>query len=255
VGEVGLNYGEAKVGEVGGTNNTSGAKFSVASGANSNLHFGTNVNLNSETTTNLVSNENANLVSNEKANLANTNANSVSNENANFYAQSNAEFSNLDKEQGANNPLVGAAIAAAIVAGKVIWKVASKASSKIFTNGGKNALKKETREVANKELKYLPHKKHNQQGTWNGASVMDLSDDVAQKVLQESKQLGRQRYGIKDGKIYEFQSDNAGTYHGYEIPASELVKKKGGGGSKILKEWLKEDKITKPEYNKFIKNK
>lgn len=39
---------------------------------------------------------------------------------------------------------------------------------------------------------------------------MDLSDSKAQAVLNKSIQGGEQRYGVADGKVYEFQPDNVG---------------------------------------------
>jgi hypothetical protein len=44
-----------------------------------------------------------------------------------------------------------------------------------------------------------------------------LSDSKAQEVLNNSIQGGKQRYGISDGKLYEFQPDNVGGWHGYPM--------------------------------------
>ena len=64
--------------------------------------------------------------------------------------------------------------------------------------------------------KYVPNPKH-AIGGWG--SLMDLSDDVAQQVLNDGIQdpSGKQIYSYHQGKFYEFQPDNAGGYHGYLI--------------------------------------
>ncbi|EKN3726853.1 TPA: hypothetical protein ACPZRY_004597 [Yersinia enterocolitica] len=59
---------------------------------------------------------------------------------------------------------------------------------------------------------------------------------------------GKQQYGISDGKVYEFQPDNAGGWHGYPIPGTEAP-------PKILREFLARGDINKAEYNKLIKGK
>ncbi|MFM7447146.1 MAG: hypothetical protein ACKO24_00940 [Leptolyngbyaceae cyanobacterium] len=46
---------------------------------------------------------------------------------------------------------------------------------------------------------------------------MDLSDDIAQVVLDSGIAYGRQVYGYYKGKFYEFQPDGAGSFHGYPI--------------------------------------
>ncbi|WP_321388802.1 hypothetical protein [uncultured Enterococcus sp.] len=98
---------------------------------------------------------------------------------------------------------------------------------------------------------YKPSPKHNPKGGWG--SEMDLDVDEAQKLLDKSLQNGKQKYGIKDGQIYEFQPDNAGTWHGYKIKSTELVSQKGGVN--LLKQWLSEGKINLAEYRKLIKGK
>jgi filamentous hemagglutinin len=44
---------------------------------------------------------------------------------------------------------------------------------------------------------------------------MDLTDDIAQEVLDDSVLAGKSRYGYYAGRLYEFQNDNAGGWHGY----------------------------------------
>ena len=48
---------------------------------------------------------------------------------------------------------------------------------------------------------------------------MDLGDDKAQEVLNSSVKASgkKQQYGFNNGKVYEFQPDNVGGYHGYPM--------------------------------------
>ncbi|MFW5393436.1 hemagglutinin repeat-containing protein [Yersinia sp. 2544 StPb PI] len=93
--------------------------------------------------------------------------------------------------------------------------------------------------------KYVPSPKH-AAGGWG--TPMDLSDAKAQEVLNNSILGGKQKYGISDSKVYEFQPDNAGGWHGYPIPGTEAP-------PKILREFLARGDINKAEYNKLIKGK
>ncbi|MEI2264974.1 hypothetical protein MKZ79_06990 [Erwinia sp. CGal63] len=95
------------------------------------------------------------------------------------------------------------------------------------------------------ENKYVPSPKH-ALGGWG--TPMDLSDTKAQEVLNDSIQGGKQRYGMNSGKVYEFQPDNVGGWHGYPIPGTEAP-------PKILREFLNRGDVTKAEYNKLIKGK
>ncbi|MCC8376656.1 hypothetical protein LGZ98_23200 [Photorhabdus kayaii] len=92
---------------------------------------------------------------------------------------------------------------------------------------------------------YVPSPKH-APGGWG--TPMDLTNSKAQEVLNNSIQGGKQRYGIADGKLYEFQPDNAGGWHGYPIPGNEAP-------PKVLREFLSRGDISKSEYNKMIKGK
>ncbi|WP_268993461.1 VENN motif pre-toxin domain-containing protein [Rosenbergiella nectarea] len=93
--------------------------------------------------------------------------------------------------------------------------------------------------------KYIPSPKH-ASGGWG--TKMDLSDTKAQEVIDNSIQGGKQRYGMSDGKLYEFQPDNAGGWHGYPIPGNEAP-------PKVLRELLSQGNISKADYNKMIKGK
>ncbi len=77
---------------------------------------------------------------------------------------------------------------------------------------------------------------------------MDLDDATASKVLNNSIQGGKQRYGYHEGKLYEFQPDNVGGWHGYPIKGTEAP-------SSVLKELKKNGTITGAQYNKMIKGK
>lgn len=51
---------------------------------------------------------------------------------------------------------------------------------------------------------------------------MDLSDEVAQAVLDKGIVSGRQIYGYYDGKFYEFQFDNFVGFHGYPVDENKV---------------------------------
>jgi hypothetical protein len=96
------------------------------------------------------------------------------------------------------------------------------------------------------ELKYAPTKKHKENVGWG--TEMDLDDKTAQEVLNNSLQGGKQRYGVHDGKVYEFQPDNTGGWHGYPVKGNKAP-------SEVLREFLQRGDITKPQYNKLVKGK
>ncbi|MFN8455533.1 MAG: hypothetical protein U0401_12845 [Anaerolineae bacterium] len=62
---------------------------------------------------------------------------------------------------------------------------------------------------------YVPSPKHDPVTGW--ATKMDLEDQVAQQVLDNGIQNGKQVYGYHSGKFYVFQPDNTIGYHGYPI--------------------------------------
>jgi RHS repeat-associated protein len=107
----------------------------------------------------------------------------------------------------------------------------------------KNDIYKKVTEGSN--LKYTPTKKH-EKGGWG--TYMPLDDRTAQEVLNNSVSSGKQRYGYKDGQVYEFQPDNAGGYHGYPVKGNEVP-------PSVLKDFKDKKAITDSEYNKLIKGK
>ncbi|MBB4133645.1 hypothetical protein [Gordonia humi] len=66
-----------------------------------------------------------------------------------------------------------------------------------------------------KHQKSMPH--HGRQGT-----LMDQSPPEAQRILDDSISSGDKRYGYKDGRVYEFQPDQTGGWHGYPVPGSRV---------------------------------
>jgi hypothetical protein len=79
-------------------------------------------------------------------------------------------------------------------------------------------------------------------------TLMDLDQATAQSVLNRSVQVGRQRYAFHDGKLYEFESDNAGTWHGYPIPGNEAP-------PTALRQLVLRNDISPAEYNRLRKGK
>jgi Pretoxin HINT domain len=76
---------------------------------------------------------------------------------------------------------------------------------------------------------YAPTDKH-KPGGWG--TPMDLDNTTASEVLRSGIQgpNGKQIYGYKNGKMYEFQPDNTGGYHGYPVPGNQVP-------PCILEEW------------------
>jgi hypothetical protein len=67
--------------------------------------------------------------------------------------------------------------------------------------------------------RYVPRPKHAQGGF---GTLMDLSDEVAQAVLEKGIVSGRQIYGYYDGNFYEFQFDNFVGFHGYPVDENKV---------------------------------
>ncbi|HEY0684626.1 MAG TPA: RHS repeat-associated core domain-containing protein [Steroidobacter sp.] len=94
-------------------------------------------------------------------------------------------------------------------------------------------------------LRYKSSPKH-EEGGWG--TKMDLDPQAAQRVLNRSVQGGKQRYGIHEGKVYEFQPDNAGTWHGYPIRGNEAP-------TSVLREFANRGDISPAQYRQLIKGK
>ncbi|MCX8567126.1 MAG: hypothetical protein ON057_001853 [Glomeribacter sp. 1016415] len=77
---------------------------------------------------------------------------------------------------------------------------------------------------------------------------MNLSDAEAKEVLDNSIQSGKQRYGVHNGQMYEFQPDNVGGWHGYAIKGSKVP-------ASILREFSTQGSIAQSKYKKIIKGK
>jgi hypothetical protein len=92
--------------------------------------------------------------------------------------------------------------------------------------------------------KYVSSPKHDPNHGWG--TPMDLPDSQAQQVLDGSTQIGKQRYGFFEGKVYEFQPDNAGGWHGYPIPGNEAP-------PSFLRDLRNYGKITNSEYGKLLR--
>src|SRR6185503_8786496 len=84
--------------------------------------------------------------------------------------------------------------------------------------------------------KYVPSPKH-EPGGWG--TPMDLNDTTAQAVLNAGVPgpNGKQIYGLHDGRIYEFQPDNVGGFHGYPVPGTEVP-------PAVLRQWRDQGLIT-----------
>ncbi|MEQ9481396.1 hypothetical protein [Coleofasciculus sp. F4-SAH-05] len=66
---------------------------------------------------------------------------------------------------------------------------------------------------------YITSPKH-APGGWG--TLMDLTDEEAQQVLDTGIVSGRQIYGYFKGQFYEFQSDNMDGFHGYPVSENEV---------------------------------
>jgi filamentous hemagglutinin len=97
------------------------------------------------------------------------------------------------------------------------------------------------------ERPYSPSPKH-EPGGWG--TEMDLDSATAQRVLSEGilGPNGRQVYGYHNGKMYEFQPDNVGAYHGYPVPGNEVP-------TAVLRTLRDAKIITRSEYGRFLRGK
>lgn len=94
-------------------------------------------------------------------------------------------------------------------------------------------------------LRYAPTRKH-EKGGWG--TEMDLNYKEGQQALNNSVEGGKQRYAFQNGRLYEFQPDNTGGWHGYPIRGNEAP-------TSALRQLLRQESITKAEYMQLIKGK
>ena len=83
-------------------------------------------------------------------------------------------------------------------------------------------------------------------------TIMPLDDATAQKVLNCSIQIEdhSQRYGYHDRTLYEFQYDNAGSYHGYPVEVQDL--REAGKHHAVLGMLRDEGRLTEAEFTALI---
>lgn len=95
------------------------------------------------------------------------------------------------------------------------------------------------------ELRYVPSAKHAAGGF---GTRMDLDPQVAKEVLNRGLlgPNGRQIYSFHDRKIYEFQPDGTGSFHGYPISSRELP-------TQVLRNMLEGGMIDTPQYRELLR--
>jgi filamentous hemagglutinin len=115
----------------------------------------------------------------------------------------------------------------------------------VFQSRDTNEASDSNKEDGTAKRIYSPTQKH-EAGGWG--TVMDLNPGTAQKVLNEgiTGPNGKQIYGYENGKIYVFQPDNVGGFHGYPEQGNRIP-------HEVLKEFRDSGKITKSEYKRLIK--
>ena len=77
---------------------------------------------------------------------------------------------------------------------------------------------------------------------------MDLSLEQGREALASSVKSGKQRYSYYNGKIYKFQPDNAGGWHGYPVSGKEVP-------TEVLRDYKTKGIISISEYRRIIKDK
>ena len=143
--------------------------------------------------------------------------------------------------------------------------VAAKGSLGIFESAGKfkDSLKNFDSSSNNKSSgsedinkhpngKYEEHSKHNPKTKWKGASENPVPKEKGQELLDKAYSLtkNKQLYNYYDGKIIKFQPSGDGTWNSYQVTDTSTEVP-----SDVYKKMLDDKLITRPEYNKFIKNK
>jgi len=98
---------------------------------------------------------------------------------------------------------------------------------------------------------YDPSPKHDPNSGWGSPNPIPDAE-TGQKLLDTaySSSKNKQLYNIYEGKLIKFQPDGETGWHPYEVtnPAKEVP-------TDVLRQLLKDGKITKVEYNKLLKNK
>lgn len=98
--------------------------------------------------------------------------------------------------------------------------------------------------------KYVPNPKHEKNGWGSKNPIYDK--DEGQSIINNGVEKGKQIYGITErGDMVKYQPDNTPEkgYHPYSIYKNRDIP------TDVLKEWLKQGKITYAEYNKIRKGK
>ncbi|ASR47598.1 hypothetical protein B4V02_13395 [Paenibacillus kribbensis] len=98
---------------------------------------------------------------------------------------------------------------------------------------------------------YEPSPKHDPQSGWGSPNPIPDAK-TGQNLLDTaySSSKNKQLYNIYEGKLVKFQPDGETGWHPYEVtnPAKEVP-------ADVLRQLLKDGKITRVEYNKLLKNK
>lgn len=97
---------------------------------------------------------------------------------------------------------------------------------------------------------YVPSPKH-ESGGWGSPNPIK-SQEEGQKLLDTGYHQGKQIYNVtKDKDIVKFQPDNtpANGYHAYGVSSPKDIP------PSILKKMYNDGKISKKEYNKYVKGK
>lgn len=121
---------------------------------------------------------------------------------------------------------------------------------RIPDTGGEGGSQKNSNEGTGEIPKrnYEPSPKHDPQSGWGSPNPIPDAK-TGQKLLDSaySSSKNKQLYNIYEGKL---QPDGETGWHPYEVtnPAKEVP-------ADVLRQLLKDDKITKVEYNKLLKNK
>ena len=106
----------------------------------------------------------------------------------------------------------------------------------------------EANQVTESVLKYVPTPKYDP--VYGFGTKMDLPDNVAQAALTTSISSGNQRYAFVNGKVYKFQYDEAGGWHGYPRDISDP---RDNVPASVAREWKRQGVISNAEYKRIIK--